>query len=202
MRLGYIGISGRDDIPRHLNEMNMTGIGVEIGTHKGEFAAKILKVWQGKHLYCVDSYENSPEYTADGNAMEQDRTPHRQAAEQVIEAAGRHRATLLRATSSRASTHFELSILDFVYVDGNHNHEYVYDDLNLWWPKIKPGGLMMGHDFICPGEFDGGWGTHVQQALDRFCKWAPDNFRCEIEVCPIPELSGLPWSFAIRKPKQ
>jgi hypothetical protein len=37
--------------------------------------------------------------------------------------------------------------LDFVYIDGNHRYEYVKKDINLYYPKIKIGGVIGGHDF-------------------------------------------------------
>jgi len=36
--------------------------------------------------------------------------------------------------------------VDFVYIDGNHNYEYVKKDLELYWDKIKSGGIISGHD--------------------------------------------------------
>jgi len=41
--------------------------------------------------------------------------------------------------------------LDFVYIDGNHNYEYVKQDMECWYPKIKPGGVICGHDLQYPG---------------------------------------------------
>jgi len=37
--------------------------------------------------------------------------------------------------------------LDFVYVDGNHSYPYVKRDLEIYYPKIREGGLLGGHDF-------------------------------------------------------
>jgi len=36
--------------------------------------------------------------------------------------------------------------LDFLYIDGNHEYEFVKKDLELYWKKIKKGGIMAGHD--------------------------------------------------------
>jgi predicted O-methyltransferase YrrM len=37
--------------------------------------------------------------------------------------------------------------LDFVYIDGNHNYEFVKKDVELYYPKIKEGGILGGHNF-------------------------------------------------------
>lgn len=38
--------------------------------------------------------------------------------------------------------------LDFVYIDARHDFESVYNDLLTWTPKVKPGGIIAGHDYI------------------------------------------------------
>jgi hypothetical protein len=41
--------------------------------------------------------------------------------------------------------------LDFVYLDaGNHSFERTITDLRAWAPKVKPGGLLGGHDYCIP----------------------------------------------------
>jgi hypothetical protein len=37
--------------------------------------------------------------------------------------------------------------LAFVYIDGNHYFEGVSQDIQLYWPKVMPGGIIAGHDF-------------------------------------------------------
>ncbi len=35
---------------------------------------------------------------------------------------------------------------DMVFIDGSHTHEDVAHDLDFWWPRLRPGGLLSGHD--------------------------------------------------------
>lgn len=35
---------------------------------------------------------------------------------------------------------------DVVFVDGEHAYEFTRDDINAWWPVLKKGGTMFGHD--------------------------------------------------------
>ena len=37
--------------------------------------------------------------------------------------------------------------LDYVYVDARHDYCAVMDDLQAYWPKIRSGGLLAGHDY-------------------------------------------------------
>ena len=36
--------------------------------------------------------------------------------------------------------------LDFVWIDAGHEYEDVVEDIKLWYPKIKDGGFILGHD--------------------------------------------------------
>jgi predicted O-methyltransferase YrrM len=37
--------------------------------------------------------------------------------------------------------------LDFVYVDGDHRYNSVLQDIELYYPKVRCGGVFGGHDF-------------------------------------------------------
>ena len=49
--------------------------------------------------------------------------------------------------SSLADDHY-----DFVYLDGLHSHENVEEEMPLYWKKVKPGGILAGHDYCNYGE--------------------------------------------------
>ena len=53
-------------------------------------------------------------------------------------------------------------MVDFVFVDGNHAYEYVKSDLEFYWPKIKPGGILCGHDYTNNDT------CQVARAVDEF----------------------------------
>lgn len=42
--------------------------------------------------------------------------------------------------------------LDFVFIDGLHTYEGVKRDIEIWWPKVREGGILCGHDYDCDDE--------------------------------------------------
>ena len=58
---------------------------------------------------------------------------------------------ILRMTSLEGAKRFGDGTLDLVYIDANHKYEFCYDDLNAWWPKIRTGGVLCGHDYQSKG---------------------------------------------------
>lgn len=52
--------------------------------------------------------------------------------------------------STQAASLFEDESVDFVFIDGDHTEQKVFADCYAWWPKIKPGGVLAGHDYNEP----------------------------------------------------
>ena len=53
----------------------------------------------------------------------------------------------LNLTSGEACGLFEPNSIDFLYIDGNHQYQHVMDDITHYLPKMKPRGIMAGHDY-------------------------------------------------------
>lgn len=50
--------------------------------------------------------------------------------------------------SEEAVKHFTDNSLDFIFIDGDHNTEAVIRDINWWFPKLKLGKYISGHDYL------------------------------------------------------
>lgn len=49
--------------------------------------------------------------------------------------------------SAEAAEIFDDESVDFCFVDASHVAEDVRRDIEAWWPKIKSGGVLGGHDY-------------------------------------------------------
>ncbi len=75
-----------------------------------------------------------------------------------------------RGFSVEMAATFTDSSLDFVYIDARHDYAGVMEDLVAWYPKLKDGGILAGHDYI-PDQIkpvEGDFG--VQKAVLEFTK--------------------------------
>jgi hypothetical protein len=58
--------------------------------------------------------------------------------------------------------------LDIIFIDGDHSEEGVYQDLTIFYKKIKKGGMIVGHDY--GGNFGKSEAVvQVKPAVDKFC---------------------------------
>jgi len=55
-----------------------------------------------------------------------------------------------RSTSLLAAPDFLDGSCYFVFIDASHAYQDVVDDINAWWPKVQVGGVLAGHDYVCP----------------------------------------------------
>lgn len=119
--------------------------GVEIGVFKGQFSKQLLNKWDGT-LYMVDPWRPLGDEYIDASNHKN----HMDAYEKTMESIRgfEDRAFMFRGLGELVVDVFEDESLDFVYIDGNHAYDYVKQDIEKWWPKVKPGGLVMGHDYL------------------------------------------------------
>ncbi len=53
----------------------------------------------------------------------------------------------IRMRSIEAAAKFKDQSLSFVFIDANHLYAGINADIKAWMPKVKPGGLLGGHDY-------------------------------------------------------
>jgi len=64
---------------------------------------------------------------------------------------------LLRMFFNEALQHFNESSLDLLHIDGLHTYEAVKEDFTNWYPKVKPGGIILFHDVMAKIKDFGAW---------------------------------------------
>lgn len=155
--------TSRYDFGPMLVERGLTGDACELGVAEGGFSFALLDRWPGR-LYMVDPWGE----TKDG----QERIPLEEQERRfklVMDTALERydgRALPWRIDSIEASKFTKPESLDFVYLDADHSYEGVAADLAAWWPKLKRGGLMAGHDYL--DGVHGGVTYGVERAVDDF----------------------------------
>ena len=75
----------------------------------------------------------------------------------------------IKGYSNDVVNQYEDNSIDFLFIDASHRYEDVLNDINLWYHKVKPDGIIAGHDYN-NGDFPG-----VVKAVDEF-------FGTEIEM--------------------
>ena len=151
----------RNNIGEYLTSLGLINKGVEIGCFKGEFSKVIVSKWSGT-LYMVDPWRPlGSEYIDSSN--------HKNHSEAYSETMGNiggyeDRAIMVRALSEQAVDLFEDNSLDFIYIDGNHAYDFVKQDIELWYPKVKKGGLISGHDYL---QMDYSEGPFLSNGKDK-----------------------------------
>ncbi|MFX1314152.1 MAG: class I SAM-dependent methyltransferase [Promethearchaeota archaeon] len=116
-------------------------IGAEIGVMKGNNSISILKELNISKLYLIDIWDEYEEVQTNFDNLKN--------YEYVLnQFKNNERVEIIKAFSHEASKKFENKSLDFVYVDANHKYKFIYQDLECWYPKVKNGGIMAGHDLF------------------------------------------------------
>jgi hypothetical protein len=140
-------IGSRDEIGKVLTAMGLSGIGAEIGVAFGENAEQILLSSSLKTLLLVDLWDYVPDQSAVGYGdMIKDWNGCYKYCLNKLEPM-KDRTAVLKMTSEEASRIIADGSLDFVYIDANHMSPFVDFDLQMWYPKVKSGGVFGGHDY-------------------------------------------------------
>jgi hypothetical protein len=118
----------------------------EIGVERGVNATEILQGLNVQRLYLVDHYLPYGDCLTNGGCPQevQDKVYRNMFMnlQNYLD-----RITLVTKDSVFASSLFPDEFFDFVYIDASHDYEPVRQDILAWWPKIKVGGIIGGHDY-------------------------------------------------------
>lgn len=130
---------------RIANWLRPYSIVVEIGTFWGRSIAHLstmLKQLNKKtSIYAIDPYnEWTPNFIPCN-------VPTYQMNVRNFKHIGVEDVNLIPMLSAHAARHFNDDSIDFVYIDGNHTQEAVQCDLTLYYPKVRRGGIIAGHDY-------------------------------------------------------
>lgn len=149
-----------------LSRLGKNPVGAEIGVYRGSLSRRLL-ARRDLRLTMIDRWGpyREMERLPGDMVMEHDETEWhniKEAADVVTRFAD-DRRTIVQADSLAAARDIPDHSLDFVFIDAGHSYEECLDDILAWYPKLRPGGLLAGHDYS-NDRFD--WG--VDRAVNEF----------------------------------
>ena len=128
----------------------MKVIGAEIGVKEGFNAESILKELNVKRLYLIDIWGKG-EIMGEARIYRNNNKNYKVLLKKYR---ADSRIRIIRDYSTNAVKLIDDNSLDFVYIDGAHDYDNVYNDVKNWTPKVKERGFIAGHDISLPDVFN------------------------------------------------
>jgi hypothetical protein len=132
---------GRDELYQYFSKLDLC-VGCEVGVFRGRNAELLFNHIPGLKLYLVEPY--SDHSFRRPRKLPAFHSENREAAEKRLN--GLDAEWIIGFSEDVAGSIEDLS-LDFVYIDGDHQYDFVMLDLILWSRKVRAGGVISGHDF-------------------------------------------------------
>jgi predicted O-methyltransferase YrrM len=111
----------------------------EIGSYRGRSTRALAEHTTGQ-LIAIDTWEGSSDFTPEQKSGLLDDFKKNMA--------GLDNVTPLKMTSSEAAGALSNQQFDMIFIDAEHDYDNVKADIQAWLPRLKPGGLLCGHDYI------------------------------------------------------
>lgn len=144
----------------------------EIGTWFGKSACylgqKAKLSGKGLQIIAVDTFKGSPNETLHSDILMKlgANNFYRQFIENMIKSGVIDVITPLAMDSLEAAKRIPANSLFAVYIDGNHAEDSVIKDIRAWFPKVKNGGIIAGHDIILSSVQNA-----VKKSFGEYEKW-------------------------------
>lgn len=168
-------------------EMEKLTSGVELGVQSGNFARHNLKSWPScKSYLLVDLWAHQEHYddSANHNQRRQDGL-YQKTLQRTSEFTDK--VQICRNYTSSCVLGIPDDTFDFIYIDARHDFKGVYEDMVAWWPKLRVGGIMSGHDYVSqddgPSQTGQNWTLNYDGTVDEtgtVVKGAVDKFSAEV----------------------
>lgn len=137
---------------------------VELGVYNGLSFFTFCQSMQENDIdgvaYAIDCWEGDEHTDAYDDSIYEDVAAH--AREHY-----RGFTYLLRMYFSEALKHFDDESIDLLHIDGLHTYDAVREDFTTWYPKVKPGGIVLFHDVMARIKDFGAW-KYFQELESEF----------------------------------
>ena len=165
-----------------LDRLPKGGVVAELGVDHAKFSREIIKRTMPSRLHLVDVWQCERYHERLFYMISNLFAPQIESGSVVIE----------RKLSTEAAHDYPDAYFDWIYIDTDHSYRTTRAELELYAPKIKPGGLIAGHDYS-KGNFVGMYRYGVIEAVHEFC----NNYGWEFVFLTFDPFESQ--SFAIRK---
>lgn len=144
-------------VQSHVSSRSQSMRVAEVGVFHADLSVVLLERFPNLQVLLVDPYHLKPEGERGNQGWSSKALDLGTERTQPF----RDRATHMVQTSVEAAAWVGKGSLDLVFIDGDHSYRAARDDIRAWWPTVRAGGVIAGHDytFTWPG---------VVQAVNEF----------------------------------
>lgn len=141
-------VESRRDFPKLIDELGLK-VGVELGVNEGGYSDFLLNESKLEKLYSIDAWNLDASETMAAPFKAWTIKQVKSAEEISREVLGKHgdRSVVIKGNSFDAASKFDDNSIDFIFFDAGHRFSGFALDMINWWPKIKTGGVIAGHDY-------------------------------------------------------
>lgn len=129
-----------------LDKIKEGDVCAEIGVFKGDYS-NLISLQPISKLYLVDPWVSIPDIPHRWHAAPQEKMDkYKTRVKNRFSDNGK--VEIIEKFSVDAVTDFQNDYIDWLYLDANHSYDFVNEDLNNWWAKIKPNGFLCGNAYL------------------------------------------------------
>ena len=156
----FIDMSKRVELARLFRALDYK-LGVEVGVGRGLYARELCRELPDARIIGVDSWQRYEDYMNRGSKEKFDGL----FGDAMVRMSDFKNWRFIRKLSMDAVNDFADGELDFVYIDANHSFKYIAQDIVEWSKKVRPGGIVSGHDFK---SVKGRYACHVKDVVKAY----------------------------------
>jgi hypothetical protein len=130
----------------------------EIGVNEGDFSEEILRMTEPSKFYLVDAWDDPVYHNGLRDAV----------IKKFENEITKGQVEVRIGLSTNELPKFSDGVFDWVYLDTAHTYDVTIAELNILKTKMKPGGIIAGHDYVT-GWWQGWFKYGVIEAVHELC---------------------------------
>lgn len=128
-----------------VSEVPDGGTFVECGSWLGKSSSYLCDIAKDRiNVFIIDSWKGSINELSGSHSLATKCDIY----EIFLNNMGTRNFTPVRANGIDASIRFADDTCDVVFIDMEHTYDAVSQDISAWFPKVKSGGYIAGHDYV------------------------------------------------------